>query len=70
MNFPVRRQGNVCHFRRERCATLASMKVPAQRQRNLTETDNASNGHYPHLYYQPAIELVIPPFSASPAARR
>ena len=26
----------------------------------LTETDKASKGHYPHLYYQSAIELVIP----------
>ena len=27
----------------------------------LAETDKASKGHYPHLYYQSAIELVIPP---------
>lgn len=26
----------------------------------LAETDKASKGHYPHLYYQFAIELVIP----------
>ena len=42
----------------------------------LAETDKASKGHYPHLYYQSAIELVIPslPCRASlaneqPAAR-
>lgn len=38
-----------------------SMKVPTCRWRNLTETDKASKGHYPHVYYQSAIELVIPP---------
>ena len=27
----------------------------------LAETDKASKGHYPHLHYQSAIELVIPP---------
>lgn len=27
----------------------------------LAETDKASNGHYPRLYYLSAIELVIPP---------
>lgn len=27
----------------------------------LAETDKASKGHYPHLYYLSAIELVIPP---------
>ena len=42
----------------------------------LTETDKASKGHYPHLYYQSAIELVIPPLPSraslaneQPAAR-
>ncbi len=38
----------------------ASMKVPAQRQRNLAETDKASKGHYLHPLNQSAIELVIP----------
>mgnify|MGYP003081648339 len=37
------------------------MKVPAQRQRNLADTDEASKGHYLHLRGQSAIELVIPP---------
>lgn len=27
----------------------------------LAETDKASKGHYPHLCYLSAIELVIPP---------
>ena len=61
MKVPTRMWGNLS----QRAATLAvgvaSMKVSTCRWRNLAETDKASKGHYPHLYYQSAIELVIPP---------
>ena len=49
------------HLTCETLDIMASMKVPTCRWRNLVETDKASKGHYPHLYYQSAIELVIPP---------
>lgn len=61
MKVPTRRRGNVGADEGEDDVCKASMKVPAQRQRNLAETDKTSKGHYPHLYYQSAIELVIPP---------
>ena len=61
MKVPARRQGNISRRTRRHNISATSMKVPAQRQRNLAETDKASKGHYPHLYYQSAIELVIPP---------
>ena len=61
MKVPARKQGNgacdvVVGFH-----IATSMKVPTRKRGNLAETDKASKGHYPHLHYQSAIELVIPP---------
>lgn len=69
MKVPARRWGNDCITAVIAGHVLASMKVPAQRQRNLAETDKVSKGHYSHLCYLSAIELVIPPLPcrASPA---
>ena len=61
MKAPARRRGNKGIKNAPRTKSAPSMKVLTQMQRNLAETDRASNGHYPHLYYQSAIELVIPP---------
>ena len=62
MKVPTRRRGNCGGLATTRPAGT-SMKVPppTRRWRNLAETDKASKGHYPHLYYLSAIELVIPP---------
>lgn len=61
MKAPARRRGNKGIKNAPRTKSAPSMKVPAQRQRNLADTDEASKGHYLHLRGQSAIELVIPP---------
>ena len=69
MKVPARRQGNKSipkqPFRHSNTIDKpkhhASDTPRLRHGQVLAETDKASKGHYPHLYYQSAIELVIPP---------